>query len=128
MAQVRLLIVDDEEELIIALAERLEIRGFAPVTAVTGEQALGLVREREFDLVLLDIKMPGVDGLEVMRRMKRERPGLPVILLTGHLSKRTNVAGMNAGADEYLLKPIDIDDLLTKISGVLENRRRMGGS
>ena len=128
MAQVRVLIVDDEEELITALAERLEIRGFLPVTAFTGERAMELVRESAFDLVLLDIKMPGVDGLEVMRRMKREKPGLPVILLTGHLSKRTNVAGMNAGADEYLLKPIDIDDLLVKMSSVLEKRRREGGS
>jgi DNA-binding response OmpR family regulator len=109
------LIVDDEEELVSTLGERLMLRGFAADGVLTGEDALRQVREKEFDVVILDIKMPGMDGLEVMKKMRALRPHLQVILLTGRGSEKESEIGLEEGAFAYLVKPIDIEHLIEKM-------------
>lgn len=117
-ASARVLIVDDEEELVAALVERLELRG-VPVTGVTsGQRALAVVEEQDFDLVLIDLKMPGLDGLEVIRAMKHLRPDLRFVLLTGHGAKENEDAARRVGAMECLLKPVKLERLLKIIREV----------
>jgi DNA-binding NtrC family response regulator len=107
----RVLIVDDEEELVSALEERLRLRGFQARGVTTGVDALAFLEREPCDVVLLDVKMPGLGGIEVIRRIKEARPDLEVILLTGHGSMVSVEEGMGAGAFEYLMKPVKIDDL-----------------
>ena len=98
MEQMRVLLVDDEEELVTTLVERLELRGHAAVGVLTGADAIARVKEQIFDVAVLDLRMPGEDGVEIMRRLKRICPGLPIILLTGHMSEGASERGMQAGA------------------------------
>lgn len=111
----KVLLVDDEEEFVTTLAERLEIRGFEPEIATSGSQAISLVENHVFDLVVLDIMMPGIGGLEVMEQIKQQYPDMPVILLTGRGSTKEGLSGMHKGAFDYLMKPLDIDDLISKM-------------
>ncbi|MCG6958251.1 MAG: response regulator [Gemmatimonadetes bacterium] len=107
----RVLIVDDEEELVSALVERLQLRGFDARGVTTGAEALADLETTACDVVVLDVKMPGLGGLEVIKRIKRERPELEVVLLTGLGSSGSVEEGMEAGAFEFLMKPVKIDDL-----------------
>jgi DNA-binding response OmpR family regulator len=108
----RVLLVDDEEELVTTLSERLDLRGVANDYATTGEQGLAYLWERDYDWVVLDMKMPGLGGLATLKAIKRSRPGARIIVITGHTSKEDHDAGLAAGADHYLLKPVDVDDLV----------------
>ncbi|MBS3754504.1 MAG: response regulator [Desulfobacterales bacterium] len=114
-----ILLVDDEEEFVSTLAERLEIRGFESKAAYSGDQALSLIESNDYDVVVLDVKMPGMDGLEVMNHIKARRPEMPVILLTGHGSTKEGMEGMHKGAFDYLMKPLDIDELISKVQEAL---------
>ncbi|MFH1921010.1 MAG: response regulator [Planctomycetota bacterium] len=115
MEQLRILLVDDEVDFASALAERLVLRGFQAEVATSGLDAARHVRENDFSVLVLDVKMPGIDGLGLMAEIKRKRPDLPVILLTGHGSVADAETGMKEGAFDYLMKPIDIDELIEKI-------------
>lgn len=115
MNELKVLVVDDEEELVSTLGERLELRGFEADGALTGTDALRRVGEKDFDIVILDIKMPGMDGLEVMKKMRAIRPGLQIILLTGRGSEKESQTGIEEGAFAYLVKPIDIEKLIGKM-------------
>ncbi len=115
MAQMKLLLVDDEKEFVTTLAERLELRGMAVRTAGDGETALPMVSDDPPDLVVLDLMMPGIGGLETLKRIKSEHPDMPVILLTGRGSTKEGIEGMRQGAFDYMMKPIDINQLLSKI-------------
>jgi DNA-binding NtrC family response regulator len=108
----RVLIVDDEAELVSALQERLDLRGFRATGVTTGTDALAYLAATECDVVLLDVKMPGLGGLEVIAKIKNEHPQMQVILLTGHGSRRDAEEGMRLGAFDYLMKPIKIGDLV----------------
>ena len=112
MEPLRVLIVDDEAELVSALSERLGLRGVDAGGVTTGEEALALLGTREWDVVLLDVMMPGLGGMEVIRRIKTDWPNVAVILLTGHGSVRSLEEGMALGAFDYLMKPVKIDDLV----------------
>lgn len=112
MAKFKVLLVDDEEEFVTALAERLTIRGYSPQVAFTGEQALNLLENEQPDVMVLDLKMPGIDGLEVLRRVKKLYPEVQVIILTGHGSERDRDAGRRLGAFEQLQKPVGIEDFV----------------
>jgi YesN/AraC family two-component response regulator len=112
MESYRVLVVDDEEEFVSTLVERLELRAIDAEGVTRGADALELLQKREFDIILLDVKMPGIGGLEVIRRIKAAHPKTEVILLTGHSSAEAVEEGMNAGALEYLMKPVDIEDLI----------------
>jgi two-component system response regulator CpxR len=109
----KVLLVDDEREFVQTLSERLLMRDMGSAVAYDGESALNLVNEDEPDVMILDLKMPGIDGIEVLRRVKETRPDIEVIILTGHGSEADREVCMKLGAFAYLQKPVDID-LLSK--------------
>ena len=111
----KVLIVDDEVDLSGTLVERLDLRGFDAAAVETGKQALHQIQRNEFDVVVLDIKLKGEDGVDVMKQIKKVKESLPVVLLTGHMSKEANEEGLKAGAIDYIIKPIDIEDLIVKL-------------
>ena len=115
MADYRVLLVDDEEEFVSALSERLRLRGIEADSALNGEEALARLVEKEFEVVILDVMMPGLGGLEVLRQIKLIHPNTQVILLTGHGSTREGIEGMRLGAFDYLIKPVDIEEMLAKM-------------
>jgi len=115
MDELRVLLVDDEVEFLEPMTARLRRRGVRCETAASGEEALERVRGATFDCAIVDVKMPGMDGLELLRRLRRDYPSLAVILLTGHASVELGVQGMELGAFEYLLKPVELDDLLDAV-------------
>jgi DNA-binding NtrC family response regulator len=115
MAEYRVLLVDDEEEFVSALSERLMLRGIEVDSALNGEEALARLVEKDFEVVILDVMMPGLSGLEVLKQIKSTHPDTQVILLTGHGSTREGIEGMRLGAFDYLIKPVDIDEMLTKM-------------
>ena len=111
-SQPKLLFVDDEEELVSAVVERLEIRGIEGVGVTSGDEALRLLQREHFDVVLLDVKMPGVNGLDVLRTITRAYPDTKVILMTGHGSAEDIELGLRLGAAACLQKPVDLETLL----------------
>ena len=115
MADYRVLLVDDEEEFVSALSERLTLRGIEVDSALNGEEALARLQEKDFEVVILDVMMPGLGGLEVLRQIKLIHPNTQVILLTGHGSTREGIEGMRLGAFDYLIKPVDIEEMLAKM-------------
>ncbi len=115
MTEYRVLLVDDEEEFVSALSERLMLRGIEVDSALNGEEALARLVEKEFEVVILDVMMPGLGGLEVLRQIKSTHPNTQVILLTGHGSTREGIEGMRLGAFDYLIKPVDIEEMLEKM-------------
>jgi DNA-binding NtrC family response regulator len=115
MAEYRVLLVDDEEEFVSALSERLMLRGIEVESALNGEQALAIMMEKEFEVVILDVMMPGLGGLEVLKQIKTTHPNTQVILLTGHGATREGIEGMRLGAFDYLIKPVDIEEMLEKM-------------
>jgi len=112
MAGLRVLLVDDEVELVTALAERLEMRGYAVDALTSGSEALELIAKREYDVAVVDLKMPGVDGIAVLAGIKKERPALPVILLTGRGPGDDDQANLEHAAAAYLVKPVQLDVLM----------------
>ena len=111
----RLLIVDDEARFLKTTKALMEKRQCVVATAPGGIEALELLDSQEVDVVILDVKMPGMDGVEVLGRIKKEHPLVEVIMLTGHSTTESAVEGMKLGAFDYLLKPCDIDILHGKI-------------
>ena len=109
------LLVDDEARFVEILAERLQVRGVTADTATSGEAALKLIQEKDFDVVLLDLSMPGMDGIEVLRKMKKAKPALQVIILTGQGSIQATVEVMKEGAMNFMEKPVDINRLIETI-------------
>ena len=111
----RVLLVDDEVAFTNNMAKLLTRRGYGVKVVNDGENAIRAVEEDDFDVAILDLKMPGIDGIETLRLMKRRRPFLEVIMLTGHGSVESGIQGMHLGAFDYAMKPILLDDLLEKI-------------
>jgi DNA-binding response OmpR family regulator len=120
MRQWKILLVDDEKEFVSTLAERLRLRGIQAVEANSGEEALRLVETEPPHVVVLDVKMPGMGGLEALRRIKSIRPEIQVILLTGIGTEQEGTEGLNLGAFDFLMKPLQIDELIKKIGAAIE--------
>ncbi|MFH2092484.1 MAG: response regulator [Pseudomonadota bacterium] len=112
---INILLIDDEIEFISTLAERLELRGYTAKTAEDGESGISMLTNESFDMIILDLMMPGLNGLDTLRQIKTIDPCIPVILLTGHGSTKDGMEGMRIGAYDFLIKPIDINELLGKI-------------
>jgi len=112
MDGLRVLFVDDEDELVGAVVERLELRQIQATGATSGEQALALLEKQDFDVVVLDVRMPGLGGLDVIKRIKSTHPDLEVVLLSGHGSSEDVDEGLRLGAADYLQKPVDLDVLI----------------
>lgn len=111
----KVLLVDDEVEFVATLAERLELRGLAPRVCHDGESALKAVAQEAPQVVVLDVMMPGMKGLDVLQRIKESHPAVQVILLTGQGKTRDGIEGMKLGAFFYMMKPLDLDELIAKM-------------
>ena len=118
----KILIVEDEEMLNRMLELELKHEGYETGKALDGRVGLELALSGEFDLVLLDIMLPGLNGLEVLRRIRKEREDLPVIMLTARDSTMDKVSGLDGGADDYLTKPFAVEELLARIRAALRKR------
>ncbi|MFO7667595.1 MAG: response regulator [Desulfobacterales bacterium] len=114
--KIKVLLVDDEREFILTLAERLEVRDFNVETAFDGYEAVSKIKEKDFDVVVLDVLMPGKNGIDTLKEIKSIKPLVNVIMLTGHATVETAIDGMKAGAYDYLMKPTDTIDLVVKIT------------
>ncbi len=115
MTTLQLLLVDDEQDFLTYASRRFKRRNVETHTAINGPEALSMLREQHFDVMVLDMKMPGMDGLEVLEQALKESPDTRVILLTGHASTEAAVRGMALGAFEYLLKPLQFEELFFKV-------------
>jgi DNA-binding response OmpR family regulator len=111
MDALRILVVDDETELVEALVERLELRGFQARGATSGREAVAVARENTFDVAVVDLKMPGMDGLQTIRQLRGTQPDLKCVLLTGHGAAENPEQGRQCGACDCMMKPVDIDVL-----------------
>ena len=115
MNTIKVLLVDDEEDFVATLAERLELRGIDTRIATNGQSAIETIEVSPPDLVVLDVMMPGLGGIDVLQQIKTKHPQLPVILLTGHGSKTQGEEGIRKGAFDFLIKPLNIEELIQKI-------------
>ena len=123
MDKMRVLLVDDEVEFVSTLSERLNLRNFDAQTATSGEEALMKIDQSPPDLVLLDMLMPGMNGIEVLKRIKRDHPGVKVILLTGRGSW-DGIQGIREGAYDCLMKPIQIEELMQVMGNAMESTEK----
>lgn len=125
----RLMVVDDEEKVRKYLTRLVKNRGFQVDTAADGTAALTLLKENDYDIVLLDVLMPGIDGIAVLMEIKKLKPLTEVIMLTGNTSVETGIEGMRLGAFDYLLKPVDLDNLYLCLKEAMEQKkfRESGG-
>ena len=112
---IRVLVVDDEEDFLNSIVRRLELRGMTAVGVASGAAALELLGSEAFDVVVLDIKMPGMDGIEALREIKHRHAAVAVIVLTGHASQEFNRMGLELGAFDYLVKPVKLDTVIERI-------------
>jgi DNA-binding NtrC family response regulator len=135
-----IMLVDDEERFLVTTGKLISRMGFTVVTAAGGAEALDKLRTHEVHVVILDVKMPGMDGLAALKEIKLRYPMVEVIMLTGHATMESAIEGLKSGASDYLMKPTDIPELIRKAEAAyqrrqeLENRirgarmRRHGGS
>ena len=115
MKKMKILLVDDEKEFVETLSERMEMRDLASDIALNGEEALQMVEDDAPDVMVLDLKMPGIDGMEVLRKVKKAYPDVQVIMLTGHGSEKDEEEARRLGAFEYLQKPTGVDKIVQTI-------------
>lgn len=123
MDEFRVLIVDDEDDFRETIVKRLKSRKIAAEGAEDGIKALELIDNTEFDVIVLDVKMPGMDGIETLRRIKSKKPHIEVIMLTGHASVEFGIKGMQLGAFDYVMKPAPLHDLLDKIRQAYDKKK-----
>ncbi|KPK46068.1 MAG: chemotaxis protein CheY [Nitrospira bacterium SM23_35] len=110
------LVVDDEEQFLKVFSQRLEGRGVKVDTSSTGEEALKKVHDKEFDAIVLDMVMPGMSGMEALKRIRAENPDVQIIILTGHGTVEKGVEAMKSGAVDFLEKPADLNKIMEKIA------------
>jgi DNA-binding NtrC family response regulator len=122
MKIIRLLLVDDEEDFRTALADRLKRRNMDVTDAGSGEEAIEIIAKKSFDVAIVDIKMPGIDGIETLRRIRKIDPLIEVILLTGHASVEAGVEGIKSGAYDFIIKPCSVDYLIAKVDDAFRRR------
>ncbi len=120
----KVLLVDDEREFVQTLSERLQMRELSTAVVYNGEQALSYLKEEEPEVMILDLRMPGIDGVEVLRRVKKEHPDVEVIILTGHGTEKDAILTQELGAFAYLEKPVEIDKLAKTVKAAYEKIRR----
>jgi DNA-binding NtrC family response regulator len=121
--RIRVLVVDDEKDFASAIVERLARRGFDAAAAFSAPEALALLGQSPSDVVVLDLKMPGMDGLTALREIRKLHPQVQVIVLTGHGTVASGIEGMQGGAADFLQKPVTIEVLGTAIAAAAERSR-----
>jgi len=119
---IKILLVDDENDFVETMVKRFGIRKMAIDSAKSGQEALAAMQAKDYDVIILDVRMPGMDGLEVLKLIRERAPLTEVIMLTGHASLEAGMQGMNLGAYDYVLKPADFDDLLDKVRKAFERK------
>jgi len=119
----QILLVDDEKTMVKYLSKRLIKKGFDISAVYNGLDALEQVKAADFDVVLLDVLMPGMNGIETLKEIKKIKPRTEVIMLTGHASVEVGIEGMKAGAFNYIMKPFDPNELVAEINLACEQRR-----
>ncbi len=125
MEAMKIMLVDDEERFLSTTQKLLTRKGIEVVTAPGGAEALEMLRKKHVHVVILDVKMPGMDGNETLKAIKIEFPLVEVIMLTGHATVESAIDGLKNGATDYLMKPTEIDDLLAKAREAFQKRMRM---
>ncbi|MFP4452911.1 MAG: response regulator [Desulfobacterales bacterium] len=118
----RVMLVDDEKEFVEQLSERLKIRGYDVTPCFSGQEAIENIKHFLYDVVILDVAMPGIDGNEVLKHIKQHRPLTEVIMLTGHATVESAIDGMKQGAFDYLMKPCETDELVSKINNAHQRK------
>lgn len=124
MDQIKILMVDDEEELIAAWIERIELRGINARGVTNGKDALKIIKDNDFDVLVLDLKMPGISGYDMMQLIKKEKPDLPIIIITGHQCNEEETNSLPANAFDCLIKPVNIEILIEKIKKAANYRKQ----
>ncbi|BDQ37013.1 response regulator [Pseudodesulfovibrio nedwellii] len=124
MQKIKLLLVDDEKDFLTVYARRFVRRNADITIASSGQEAIDKIRVIDFDVVILDVMMPEMNGIETLRRIKAIKPNLPVIILTGHANSQTMIEGMDIGAFDFLLKPVGTDELYFKVLDAVRSRHR----
>jgi DNA-binding NtrC family response regulator len=122
VAEFRVLLVDDEAEFIETLVKRLRKRKLDVSAVTSGKDALATLKESPVDVVVLDVKMPDMDGIETLKEIKKIQPSVEVIMLTGHANVEVAMQGMELGAFDYLMKPMDIDELIYKLQDAYKRK------
>jgi DNA-binding NtrC family response regulator len=122
--KLRVLLVDDEREFVESLSERLELRNLRAEVAHDGEEALKAVEKGEPDAMILDLRMPGIDGMKVLRQVKKKHPDVAVVVLTGHGTDKDEKEALRLGASAYLKKPVDVDQLVGTLHRVWSRLKR----
>jgi len=117
-----ILLVDDEEQFLKVLSQRLEGRGMKVDTSTSGEEALSRVKGKEFDAIILDLAMPGMGGMETLKRIRSENPDVQIIMLTGHGSVEKGVEAIKEGAVDFLEKPADLSKIMEKVAEAKRKR------
>jgi DNA-binding NtrC family response regulator len=117
-----ILLVDDEEQFLKVLSQRLEGRGMKVDTSSSGEEALSRVKGKEFDAIILDLAMPGMGGMETLKRIRSENPDVQIIMLTGHGSVEKGVEAIKEGAVDFLEKPADLSKIMEKVAEAKRKR------
>jgi len=125
MEKMRMMLVDDEERFLSTTEKLLVKKGFDVVTAAGGREALEILDRKTVHVVILDVKMPGMDGIETLKEIKARFPLVEVIMLTGHATVESAVDGLKSGATDYLMKPTGLDELIEKAEEAFEKRRRL---
>jgi len=125
MEKPKILLVDDEERFLNTTQKVLHKKGYEVFTATSGAAALKVLGEKNVDVAILDVKMPGMDGIATLKEIKRYHPLVEVIMLTGHGTFESAVEGLKSGATDYLTKPSDIAELLDKVAEAFEKRQRL---
>ncbi|SKA70918.1 Response regulator receiver domain-containing protein [Paucidesulfovibrio gracilis DSM 16080] len=123
MSKVKVLVVDDEQDFVKLFVKRFLMRNLDVRGVNSGQEALEYLRSNDIDVVVLDVKMPGMDGLETLQEIKKRHPHVEVIMLTGHGSVKSGIQGISLGAYDYVLKPFKIEDLLGRILKAYERSR-----
>ena len=125
MSIANVLLVDDEVSFVETFSERLELRNFEISKAFSGEEALRILEENQnVEVVILDVKMPGMDGIETLTAIKRKNPLVEVMMLSGHADVESAIEGMKQGAYDYLMKPVDMDQIITKVTAAAAKKRQ----
>lgn len=114
MIKMRLMLVDDEERFLQTTGKMIRKKGYDVITAASGEECLEKLAQELVHVVILDVKMPGMDGVETLKRIKQRYPRIEVIMLTGHATADSAVEGLKSGATDYLQKPTGVEDLIAK--------------
>jgi len=123
--KMKLLLVDDEERYLKTTKRLMEKKGYSVAVANSGPEALELLQKQIIHVVILDVKMPGMDGNETLKLIKQLYPLVEVVMLTGHATVDSAIDGLKSGATDYLMKPADIDDIIEKAEEAYEKRQRL---